>query len=162
MNSLRSTRELHAAREDDVRVDANALESVEVARRNNLKRFLFVALPVLSLLAANPAHAQTERIEVTPFVGYLFGGTFLHFEFSPPMWSPGFHIADHTTYGLRVGFNATQHLEPEIQWSYTDTHLQPRELDPLRINFFIAGLNYNFCAGPIRPYVSAGLGAGLF
>jgi hypothetical protein len=45
----------------------------------------------------------------------------------PPLWTPGLHIADHTTYGMRVGFNATPNLEPEIQWSHTDTELSPPE-----------------------------------
>ena len=36
------------------------------------------------------------------------------------------------------------------------------KLDNLTIDFLIAGVNYNFGSGPTRPYVSVGLGAGIF
>ena len=128
--------------------------------RNNWKLVLFLAL--LATVPANAQTSDTKRIEVTPFFGYLFGGTVWHSDFPPPLWTPGFLIADHTTYGMRLGFNLTRSLEPEIQWSHTDTELSIRELDPLTIDFFIASVNYNFDAGCFRPYVGVGLGAGLF
>ena len=118
------------------------------------------------LLVALPATAQTaalEPVEVTPFAGYLLGGTFLDYIVPSGIYAPGLHINDHLTYGLRVGYNATTSLEPEIQWSHTETSVQGNPApEALSIDFFIAGLTYNLCSGRFRPYVSGGLGAGLY
>ena len=118
----------------------------------------------LALLVAAPVRAQArvEPIEITPFAGYLLGGNFLTFYSSPTTWSPGLHVSDHSTYGLRLGYNATARLEPEIQWSHTETSVTSHPPEALTVDFFVAGVNYNFSAGQFRPYVSVGLGAGLF
>jgi hypothetical protein len=123
-----------------------------------LKYFL-----ALGLLVAIPANAQApvEPVEITPFFGYLLGGTPFH-QGIPGYWIPSLHIADHTTFGLRAGYNVTASLEPEIQWSRTETSRTGNPPEPLTIDFFLAGLTYNFSAARLRPYVSAGIGAGLF
>jgi hypothetical protein len=100
-------------------------------------------------------------VEITPFFGYLLGGTPFH-QGIPGLWIPSNHIADHTTFGIRAGYNLTASLEPEVQWSHTETSLTTNPPEPLTIDFFLAGLSYNFSATQFRPYVSAGFGAGLF
>jgi opacity protein-like surface antigen len=125
-----------------------------------LKLFLFSMAMAAS--ASLSAQSELQPVEVSPFVGYLFGGTVFKYDEPPPLWIPGNHIADHLNYGLRVGFNATSKIELELQWSHTDTELSIRELDDLTIDYFLASVNYNFCSGETRPYVSAGVGAGLF
>ena len=114
----------------------------------------------LGLLIAVPVSAQTtpQAIEISPFAGYLFGGSLTH------SISPDTHlsVADRLDYGLRLGFNATPHLEPEIQWTRTETNITgtgaPVSLD---IDYLLAGLSFNFCAGNIRPYLTLGVGAAL-
>jgi len=119
---------------------------------------------LLGMLVALSANAQTlTKIEVSPFAGYLFGGTILSFNFSTPL--PNIHVADHLTYGLRLGFNVTPNIEPGIHWSHTHTSVSPpidNPQSPLTIDFLLAGVAYNFSSGQTRPYLSAGLGAGFF
>src|SRR5262245_61245260 len=86
------------------------------ARSSSLKLAAFVALMAAS--GSLTAQSTMEPIEVSPFVGYLFGGTVFKSDFPPPNWVPGNHVADHLNYGLRVGFNATSNIEPELEWSH--------------------------------------------
>jgi opacity protein-like surface antigen len=114
----------------------------------------------LGLLIVVPVSAQTtpQAIEISPFAGYLFGGSLSH-SLDP---DPHLSVADRLDYGLRIGFNVTPHVEPEIQWTRTETDVTgtgtPVSLD---INYLVAGVSYNFCAGNIRPYVTLGVGAAL-
>ena len=119
---------------------------------------------LLGILFASTVQAQTavERVELTPFAGYLFGGTFITFT-PPPANIPSLKIADHFAFGFRAGYNLTPSLEPEIQWSRAETNLTSRPApDPLTLDFLIAGLTYNFSSAGFRPYLSLGLGVGLF
>ena len=123
-------------------------------------------LAALILAVSLPADAQTpvKLVEISPFAGYLFGGSLAHtvdLAIDPDIT---LIVANHFTYGLRVGLNLTSRLEPEFQWSRSNTemdfnaaHLGPHI--PLTLDYFLAGANYNFSDGRVRPYVSVSLGA---
>jgi opacity protein-like surface antigen len=129
-----------------------------------MKSTLAPAMLALALASVRPVDAQTAipPFEVSPFAGYLFGGSVFHDSQGAPF--SRIVVADHFTFGVRVGFNATSRFEPELQWSRTDTEMNFDQEDlgphiPLTIDYFLAGASYNFSAGRIRPYVSVGLGA---
>ena len=112
---------------------------------------LFIALPVR---AQTPTHA----IEISPFAGYLFGGSLSH------SLDPNLHlsVADRLDYGLRIGFNATPAVEPEIQWTRTETNITGTAIPvKLEIDYLLAGASYNFSTGAVRPYISLGLGVAM-
>ena len=120
-----------------------------------MRYFIVVGLLVATAAGAQPAQPPVEPVEITPTAGYLFGGTLLTF---PTGYS--LNIADHFTYGLRVGYNATAALEPELQWSHAETSVgADTPPTPLTLDFFIVGLTYNFSAARLRPYLSLGVGA---
>lgn len=125
-------------------------------------------LLLVGLVTALPANAQTppNPIEVSPFVGYLFGGSFAHIR--PDSGLTGVSIANQVDFGIRVGFRLNSAIEPEIQWTRserTKINLEssmgehPWPNFPLTIDYVLAGASYNFSSGCIRPYASLGLGA---
>jgi outer membrane protein with beta-barrel domain len=111
------------------------------------------------LAVALPLSAQTgeKPFEVSPFLGYLFGGEV----YDTPDFR--FVVADHLTYGVRVGYHVTSDLEPEVQWSRAETHLRSRSPAgtpdlPLTLDYFLAGIMFNFARDRVRPYASVSAG----
>ncbi len=121
-------------------------------------KFLLAAVALVCLSA--PSRAQTlEPIEVSPFAGYFLGGTIFE---SPRPGPTTLSFANDVTYGVRLGWNATPHFEPEFQWSRTETEFSPAHpeyLHSLNIDYLLGGASYNFGSGATRPYVSVDLGA---
>jgi hypothetical protein len=123
--------------------------------------YLKVLLAALATIGMSvPLGAQTlNPIEVSPFAGYFFGGTI--FDFRTP-GATNLSFANDVTYGVRVGWNVTPHIEPEFQWSRTETEFSPAHpeyLHSLNIDYFLGGASYNFGSQTTRPYVSLDLGA---
>jgi hypothetical protein len=120
-------------------------------------KFLLAAVAVIGLSV--PSSAQTpEPVEVSPFAGYFLGGTIFD-EHLPGAQNSSF--SNDVTYGLRIGWNATPHIEPEFQWSRTETEISPSHPGnpSLNIDYFLGGASYNFGSGATRPYVSVDFGA---
>lgn len=124
-------------------------------------RVLLAVLTVVGLPIV--AGAQTlEPVEISPFAGYFFGGTV--FDYRNP-GIPNLSFKNDVTYGVRVGWNLTSRIEPELQWSRTTpelSHGTPEELPTVKIDYFLGGASYNFANPVTRPYVSLDLGAGRF
>lgn len=115
---------------------------------------LLLAAAVVTLGAAVPLAAQTpEPVEVSPFAGYFFGGTILGYP-------THLAFADEAIFGVRIGWNATSHIEPELQWSRTKTEFSPPPSNFVKLNvdYFLGGASYNFGSGAARPYVSLDFG----
>jgi hypothetical protein len=131
--------------------------------------FFVFALPL-------PAQQKEKSFEVSPFFGYLYGGTVSDLRFDLPIGLPPankrYDLADHATYGLRVGYNLGPHLEPEIQWSHTETFLRSTGSLPVpdlcldrgcfKVDYFLGGMTYNFAKGRTRPYASLSVGVARF
>jgi hypothetical protein len=109
-----------------------------------------------------PASGQSApRIEVSPTIGYLWGGE---------LWSSDeFHLSvgDHLDYGVRAGWMADPHWEFEFDWTRVQTKLVfqtpvPRAPVPLDIDYVGPRVVYHFCTGTFRPYIASGLGAAIF
>ena len=129
-----------------------------------------------SLLAAGGnglAQTSSARVEISPFFGYLFGGTSNSVTIPNPISGDPltlkYRVADHTAYGLRLGYNLSAHFEPEIEWTHVGTGLRSAgsyrvqeiclNTDCLKFDYFLGGMTYNVGNGRVRPYVSLLAGA---
>ena len=137
-------------------------------------RTKIIALALLTLapiLGAGRAHAQirSNTIEISPFYGRLFGGEFARG--SNSLFTEKVDVDDANTYGLRVGYNATEMFEFEVQASRTDTHFVSHEsgdvfgaggerLGDLRIDYLLGYGTFNFGHRRVLPYVTIGAGVG--
>jgi hypothetical protein len=123
-----------------------------------------------TILAAlvQPLHGQPQErsFEVSPVFGYVLGGRLYDFETeSSPAQSLRVRVdlADHTMYGLSVGYLVTRRWEPELRWCRSETVLRARDLPgapdiPLTLDYFLAGVAYNLGSGRTRPYASVSAG----
>jgi len=81
-------------------------------KKNKLKRLLSVLLVILSL-------SSFAQIEVSPMVGYFFGGSTNFYEGS-------IKIKDNINYGLHLGFDMGHHNGIEFSYSLSPTIAQWR------------------------------------
>lgn len=123
-----------------------------------------------ALLSAAQTFAQTRNtVEINPFGGYLFGGTFERG--SNAIFDTSVDVDDRATYGGRLGFFVSRAFEIELQYSRTETHFVSHDhgdlfgpgnqrLGDLDIDYYLAYGTYNFGHNPrITPYISLGAGA---
>lgn len=141
-------------------------------------RRLFVrtaaAAAVLALVSAAPASAQipTSSIEVTPLIGYVFGGGF------PTDASAGFPNGDGKLtlesgigYGIEVGFtpNGSTWFELTYLRQSTDITFKPNIgtctgtcSAGFSSNYIHGGARFEFGQRNIRPFIGGGLGMTIF
>jgi hypothetical protein len=127
--------------------------------RNSLRRLLWF---LAGLALCNSALGQVDpRIEVSPTIGYMFGGDLWDREAAGSSAS----VEDHLDYGLRAGWRASPRWTFEFDWTDVPTRLvfsgplPPVELD---IDFLTPRITYHFATGCFRPYLAAGFGAAIF
>ena len=106
--------------------------------------------------------AQTApRVEISPTIGYLFGGNLWDRSTEGPTLSVG----DHLDYGLRAGWLASPRWEFELDWTRVPTRLEfspALSPIPLDIDYLTPRVAYHFATGALRPYVATGFGVGFF
>ena len=104
---------------------------------------------------------SAPRIEISPTIGYLWGGNLWdRTTEGPDLW-----VGDHLDYGLRAGWVASPRWVFEFDWTRVPTRLEfSPNLPPipLDIDYLTPRVAYNFATGAIRPYVAGGLGGGIF
>ncbi len=108
---------------------------------------------------AVPATAQTHKVELTPFVGYMFGG-------EVNVWNGSMSVKDDMNYGLVLNFVLNR--QGELQASYTrmDTELVydewkvgKRPIYTTSVNVWQFGGQYRFNpTATVRPFFSGTLG----
>ncbi|HEY3203383.1 MAG TPA: outer membrane beta-barrel protein [Thermoanaerobaculia bacterium] len=122
------------------------------------------------LASAGVATAQVRQgtVEISPFAGYLFGGTFARG--SNALFTSAVDVDDHATYGGRLGVNLSSLFELEFQYSRTDTSFVTRDtggvfdggrqdLGDLNIDYYMGYLTFNFGHRRVVPYFTMGAGA---
>lgn len=118
--------------------------------------FLFLLLPAL---------AVAQKVELTPFVGYRFGGQID--ENANFLGREDFDVDDGKSAGLILGFAVTRGLQVELIWSHQATRLfrdrglfdPGAELFDIDLDYYHAGVAYQWTLGQVRPFVGASVGA---
>jgi hypothetical protein len=136
--------------------EAGAVERWAQPMRRIFPLGVFVAI---SLLASAPAAAQ--RIEITPFVGYQFGGELAEIDDE----TVNFKLDQAPTWGLMIDFGITDSDQAELYYSSQGTDLN-RGLDSsigVTIDHFQIGALHHYAPRqPINPYIGLTLGATRF
>jgi hypothetical protein len=119
-------------------------------------------LTPLLFLGTSMLGAQTARgaFEITPFAGYLFGGEVLE-DTRPEVGTiVRADLADHVSYGLRLGYAFPSGWEPELEWTsvHTDLEVSTGTTYAARTDYLLGGAAFHFGSGSLRPY--AGMAAG--
>jgi len=129
-----------------------------------------ILMVFMFLLCCSPALlAQENKVEVTPFLGYTFSegvgttdldiGGSIYDRIDP---TSGF------SYGVSVGFFATENVELEFTWAQQDSTIQGKgrgvssaEFADLTINNYHFNVVYNMGDEEevLRPFIFGGLGA---
>jgi len=122
-------------------------------------RRALLALIVVVALGAAPAQAQ--KIELTPFIGYQFGGT-------AALFNGDMKLNDAMNFGGIIDFEVRPGGQIEISYTRQNTQLQwrpfsgtPEDIDMSVDYWQIGGLGY-VMKGDARPFVSFTLGATHF
>jgi hypothetical protein len=116
------------------------------------------ALLALTGLAA-PAAAQTHKVEITPFIGYMFGG-------EVNVVNGSLSIRDDMNYGLVLDFALNRSAELEASYTRMDTQLEfdefrvgRRPIYDVSVNVWQFGGQYRFNpTATVRPFFSGTLG----
>ncbi len=131
-------------------------------------KFRVFLLILLAVAASAVAQAQIREgtVEISPFAGYLFGGEFARGTTS--LFNTKVDVDDKATYGLRVGYNASEKFEFEVQASRTDTKFVTnndqlfnpgqQNLGDLRIDYLLGYGTFNFGHRRAVPYITIGAG----
>jgi len=117
---------------------------------------LLVALPVT-------AAAQSHAIEITPTIGYRWGGTIKADDNS--LLDFDAEVDDGVSYGFMVDFPVTRHFQIELLADRQQTSLgrgglfEPREFGfDLDITYYQIGGLFQWTPGRTRPYLVFGVG----
>ena len=130
-----------------------------------LRRFAAPLLTCSALLCAAPTLAQDETsLEVTPFLGYDFGGGFEVFDFE--LGDVDFEIEDSVSYGVIVDFPISRSFQVEAMVLRQPTTLEVDEglfgpsfeLTDLDIDYLQAGILWQGALGQAKPFFTGGVG----
>lgn len=120
-----------------------------------MKRYVFAALMFVPALAS----AQESGVEVTPFVGYRFGGTFESEETTAE-----YEMQDSSSFGLLLNFPHKGNTQWEVLYSqqrsaanYSGMAGPDPEVD-VEIHVLQLGGTYLFEGGKAQPYLAATIG----
>jgi outer membrane protein with beta-barrel domain len=122
---------------------------------------------VFALLVIAPAAARGQTVEITPVVGYRFGGSFTAGTSTGPQGNFGiYEVEDAASFGVHLGFRVSRDGEIEALYSRQNTRLSTGGLFTgtpvfdLALESWNAGGNYLFKEedARVRPYIGMGLG----
>lgn len=126
--------------------------------RHFARRCRYFAAAVLLLLA--PSAARADRgIEITPFAGFRFGGSF-----EDNTTGTDFKVGESGSFGLILGLRDTHETHYELLYSFQRTELNGegifggRPLFDLNIHYLHLGGTLEFPGETVLPFISGGLG----
>jgi len=128
------------------------------------RRLLFVLASVVLLAPI----ASAQSIEVTPFIGYQFGGEFEHRNnfFGEDFFREDFELDEGESFGLIADIPISRHFQVELLYSNQETQLEL--VDPfvgivfdqdVDVQYYQAGLLWQFRTDSFRPFIAGGIGA---
>ncbi len=124
-------------------------------------------LLAFALFVIAPAAVRGQTVEITPVVGYRFGGSFTAGTSTGPQGDFGtYEIEDAASFGVHVGLRVSRDGEIEALYSRQNTQLSTGGLFTgtpafdLALESWQAGGNYLFKEedARVRPYIGMGLG----
>jgi hypothetical protein len=123
-------------------------------------RFCAIFLGILSVVSIT-TESMAQKIEVTPFIGYRFGGGL-----EDSVTGATLDIKDSESYGLILGYRTSRETTIELLFSRQSTDLiakglfSPTSLTDLDINYIHLGGSYVwYPKRKLRPFIQASLGA---
>jgi hypothetical protein len=120
-----------------------------------------------ALLAVAPAAARSQTVEITPLIGYRFGGGFSTAAgIEPAEPAVDFEVEDAASFGVHLGVRVAEDGELELLYSRQNTRLGTdglftgEPLFDLALETWQLGGNYLFAekGSRLRPYIGVGLG----
>ncbi len=115
---------------------------------------------ILLLAFCLPSSAGAAGFQVTPLVGYTFGG-----EFEDQLTDTKLRLAESANFGLILGYKLDEATTYEVYFSRQRSQLKSNSgvfgSDPIfevDINYLHFGGTYSYFAENFTPYVSGGLG----
>lgn len=136
-------------------------------------RKALLAASLLAGAACLRAQAEDRLFELSASGGHFFGTDVVKYTLHTFQGPEGttvhssVRLPDATSYGVRVGYLLSKHVEPEVEWIHVannffdSTPIPGASLVPLplTLDYFLAGLSYNLGEGRVRPYATASVGA---
>ncbi len=122
---------------------------------------------ILALVLTWAPGALAQTVEITPFATLPFGG---EFESDRQGDFLDFDIDDGSGYGLSLGIALSRGLQLELFWSHQESDLLEEAgfllgdfvLTDLDIDYYHAGVLYQWGGGQFRPFVAGSLGVTEF
>ena len=131
---------------------------------NPVVRPFRLVVPLVALLILFPTPARADwGVELTPFAGYRFGGSF-----EDNTTGLDLDVDEGESFGLILGARATHETNYELFYSVQKTTLQGEGLfagEPLfdlDIHYLHLGGTYLFPGERVRPFIGGGLGLTYF
>lgn len=134
-------------------------------------RKLALAAVVFMVAVTGVAVAQDQKIEITPFVGYRFNGTFDNVDQRQNPTVSSVNLTDGLAYGFLFDVNLGENAQVEFSWSRQDSTLQAKFFNgdretagDLASNYIHVGGNYLFgdSYDDLRWFIGGSLGATYF
>jgi len=137
----------------------------------DIRRSLTVLAALLVAISLSPPQATAQQFELTPFVGYRWGGSFSDVERDfGDIFNTDFTVSDASAWGAMADFALTENWQLEFLYSRQETDLRLDEgflapdnpLFDMNVEYLHGGLLYQWTQAKVRPYVTGGLGGTRF
>ena len=120
---------------------------------------------VAFLLLTLPPAAWAQKVEITPFAGLRFASE-LEEDTAGGIFDPDLEVDDGASFGLSLGFALSRQFQLELFWSHQDSELIADEglflgdveISDLDVDYYHAGVVYEWGPGQLRPFVAGSLG----
>lgn len=144
-----------------LRVNSAAIRVEAFERDSNLMKRILISGLFTFLVLAVATRTEAQQIEITPFVGYQFGGELEEVDNDPVTRD----LDQSPTWGLMADFSVTSLDQVEVYYSRQGTDLD-RGTDSavgVTIDHFQIGAIHQYAPNrPIHPYIGISLGASKF
>ncbi len=131
------------------------------------------ALVALILVGWAATPASATDLELTPFVGYQFGGTFESDFDDDDDFFDDVDIEESESYGLMLDIGITRNAQIEIFYSRQESAFEDSDFfgglfedneifGDVEIEYFHGGFLYQWAGGQVQPFVVATAGATRF